>query len=220
MQGVAALASGGLDSCVLIATLAQDHVVYPLYIQAGLAWEREERAALQSFIDAASIPTIQPIEELPVPVHSLYRNHWSISGEGIPDAESPDEAVFLPGRNILLLSYAAIWCSLHEVHQVAIGSLDDNPFPDASPQFFEALGNVLSQGLAHEIKVVAPFRSMHKAQLIRDNRRLPLELSLSCIAPIGGVHCGACNKCHERQVAFLEAEVPDRTNYARKYGNG
>ncbi len=218
MAGVAVLVSGGLDSCVLVAALAKEQTVYPLYIAAGLAWEEEERRAVESFLAAASIPSVQPVEELAVPVTSLYRNHWSVSGEGVPGAETPDEAVFLPGRNILLSSYAAIWCSFRDVHQIAIGSLDDNPFPDASPHFFKSLGDVLGEGLGHPIAVIAPFRALHKHQIIKEYAHLPLELSLSCMAPQGGVHCGDCNKCHERQVAFAEAGVVDKTQYARKHG--
>jgi len=220
MQSIAVLASGGLDSCVLAADLARESTVYPLYICAGLAWEQEELAALHAFLDAAAIASIRPVEQLSVPVASLYGDHWSVSGKGVPGAETPDSAVYLPGRNILLLSHAAVWCSLRGVHRIALGTLQDNPFPDASHQFFAALGNVLSQGLEHEVEIVTPYRALHKSELIREHARLPLELSLSCMAPAHGVHCGDCNKCHERQSAFAEAGIPDKTTYEKIYNYG
>jgi len=104
------------------------------------------------------------------------------------------------------------------VSRIAIGSLGDDPFPDASPDFFRAFGSVLSQGLAHQVAVEAPYRGLHKHDLIRDNRHLPLELTMTRLAPKGGVHCGACNKCDERQRAFAEAGIPDRTRYAGRVG--
>ncbi len=125
----------------------------------------------------------------------------------MPGAGTPDSAVFLPGRNILLIGLAAVWCSTHDVGQIAIGSLGDNPFPDASPEFFADFGRVLSQGLDHQVQVVAPYRGLHKDELIRRNPHLPLELSLTCMAPKEGVHCGACNKCEERHSAFVRAGV-------------
>jgi len=48
-------------------------------------------------------------------------------------ADTPDDAVFLPGRNVLLLSKAMLWCHLHGVEEVALAPLESNPFPDATP---------------------------------------------------------------------------------------
>jgi 7-cyano-7-deazaguanine synthase len=43
---------------------------------------------------------------------------------------------------------------------------------------------------------------------------MPLELTFSCIAPAGSLHCGQCNKCAERQRAFRLSSMPDPTRYA------
>jgi 7-cyano-7-deazaguanine synthase len=43
---------------------------------------------------------------------------------------------------------------------------------------------------------------------------VPLDLSLSCMNPQGGLHCGLCSKCRERRDAFDEAGVADPTFYA------
>jgi 7-cyano-7-deazaguanine synthase len=43
---------------------------------------------------------------------------------------------------------------------------------------------------------------------------LPLELTFSCLRPVGGLHCGRCNKCAERRRGFAEAGLPDPTQYA------
>jgi len=42
---------------------------------------------------------------------------------------------------------------------------------------------------------------------------VPLELTLSCMNPKDGAHCGQCSKCRERRDAFHDAGVPDRTRY-------
>ena len=57
---------------------------------------------------------------------------------------------------------------------------------------------------------------MHKHDVIRLGVELgvPLELTLSCMNPKDGAHCGQCSKCRERRDAFHEAGVPDRTRYA------
>jgi len=52
--------------------------------------------------------------------------------------------------------------------------------------------------------------------VIRRGRELgvALELTLSCMQPQRGLHCGRCSKCRERRDAFAEAGVDDPTAYA------
>ena len=211
---VAVLASGGLDSAVLVAGLAREATVFPVYLRAGLAWEAEEQRALRAFLAALGDANVQPLAVLEMPVRRLYGEHWSATGKGVPGYDAPDSAVYLPGRNVLLIGVTAVWCALHAVGTIAIGSLDANPFPDATPSFFADYGRVLSAALAHPIEVVAPYRSLHKHDLIARFAALPLHLTLTCMAPRGGKHCGACNKCRERREAFRAAGVEDRTAYA------
>ena len=212
------MASGGLDSAVLLADLAREAEVFPVYVEAGLAWEAREKQALSGYLQALDQRNVKPLTLLDMPVRGLYGSHWSTSGEGVPAADAPDRDVYLPGRNVLLLGVTAVWCALHDVHRIAIGSLDDNPFPDATPAFFSDYSRLLSGALAHRIEVVAPYRGRHKHEVIAAFSHLPLELTLTCMAPLetgrGLTHCGACNKCFERQQAFLQAGVPDRTPYA------
>ncbi len=214
MEQVAVLASGGLDSAILIADLARSTLVHPVYIRAGLVWERDEQVALRRFVAALAMPNVQPVIELTAPAMPLIdQSHWSATGRGIPGSDAPDEASFIPGRNILLLSTAAVWCAVHNVARIAIGSLGGNPFPDATSGFFDAFGRSLSLGLAHDLRIEAPYRHRAKAALIAEHRALPLCLTLTCANPRDGVHCGACSKCVERRSAFVAAAVPDETRY-------
>ena len=141
--------------------------------------------------------------------------HWALRGEP-PAFDTPDEDVYLTGRNVVLLSKAAIYCAQHRIERIALGPLAGNPFPDATPRFFAAMAGALSLGLAHRLDVVAPFASMHKADVIRLGVELgvPLDLTLSCMNPQEGRHCGRCSKCRERRDAFAEASVEDPTSYA------
>jgi 7-cyano-7-deazaguanine synthase len=210
---VSVLASGGLDSSVLIAKFAADAEVYPIYVRCGFAWEGMELEVLQSFLDALHNPNVRPITVLSAPTRVLYGDHWSVTGARVPGADEPDENTYLPGRNILLITLAAIWGSTHGVSRIAIGSLGSNPFPDATPEFFQTLARALSMGLAHVVLIEAPLSGLHKEELIQQFKDLPLELTLTCMDPRDGRHCGQCNKCFERQQAFHKAGVVDRTTY-------
>lgn len=211
---VAVLTSGGLDSCVLLADMARNAEVWPVYVRAGLVWEDEERRAIDRFIAALDSPNVRPLVELSAPMRPIYGGHWSTTGVDVPKPGDADDAVFMPGRNIVLIGLAAVWCSTRGVSAVAIGSLGGNPFPDATPEFFEAFGATLSRGLAHKIEILAPYRGRTKVDLIRENNDLPIELSLTCMTPIDGLHCGRCQKCEERIAAFTASGVADRTQYA------
>jgi 7-cyano-7-deazaguanine synthase len=71
-------------------------------------------------------------------------------------------------------------------------------------------------GLGKTIVVETPFASIHKAEVIRLGQSLGVDFSvtLSCMQPEGGRHCGRCSKCRERRDAFIEAGVADPTDYA------
>jgi 7-cyano-7-deazaguanine synthase len=215
--GVAVLCSGGLDSAVLLALEAQEHAVLPVYISAGLSWEGEERALLERLLQAPAFAgRVEPLRSLRVDVTDLYpEGHWALRAAP-PAYDTPDEDVYLAGRNVLLLSKAAVLCASLGVPRIAIGTLAGNPFPDATPAFFDAMARALSLGLAHEVAIGAPLAGMHKEDVVRLGASLgvPFDLTLSCMNPSGGRHCGLCSKCRERRDAFDAADVADPTPYA------
>ena len=216
-EAVAVLCSGGLDSVVLVAREAQERVVQPVYVSVGLAWEPAERGLLERLGRTPAFGgRVRPLVALAMTMRDVYpASHWAVRGAP-PAYDTPDEDVYLAGRNVVLLAKAAVYCAGAGIHRVALGTLAGNPFPDATPAFFEAMSRALSLGLNHRIEVAAPFAAMHKADVIKLGAALgvPLELSLSCMSPRGDLHCGTCSKCRERRDAFDEAGVADPTRYA------
>lgn len=212
---LAVLASGGVDSAVLVADQArQGAVVQPLYIRFGLAWEADEEAHLRRFLDAlpGELPVL-PLIGLDLPISDVYGSHWSVSAAGVPDESTPDEAVYLPGRNLLLLAKSSVWSALHGVGAIALGTLGGNPFADSSRGFLDGVGSLVELGLDHPLVVLTPFREMGKDEVLALGADLPLEHTFSCIDPVGGRQCGRCNKCAERKKGFAAAGLEDRTDY-------
>jgi 7-cyano-7-deazaguanine synthase len=213
---LAVLCSGGVDSAVLLAeALPHFPAVHPLYVRTGLAWEEAELAHLRRFLDALRGPSLRPLEILDEPVRDLYGDHWSITGANVPDEHSADAAVFLPGRNVLLLAKSLLWCHLRDVPLLALAPLAANPFPDATPEFFAAFAGAVNLAVAGHVNVIRPYAALTKTAVIRRARGTPLGHTFSCIRPTpGGKHCGRCNKCAERRRAFAAADVADPTTYA------
>lgn len=210
------LASGGVESAALLAwALERYRFITPLYVRAGFRWEKPELRALRKLVARLDGPGLAAPVVLDAPVRDVYGRHWGLTGRAVPDAKSPDSAVYLPGRNLFLVSKASVYASLHELDVVVLGPLKDNPFPDATPEFFEALGRAIRMGLDTPLRIETPFRDLHKADLIAGHRHLPWSLTFSCMRPVGDRHCGRCNKCAERRRAFAEAGVRDPTRYVR-----
>ena len=207
--------SGGFDSSLLVyQLLRRGWRVRPLYIRCGLRWERAELYWSRRLLAALRCPRLTALQIVDVPLRSVYGRHWSMGAGPVPSALTADAAVYLPGRNLLLLGHAAVACASRNIRTIALGLLRGNPFPDASPRFLSQLGRCVSQALGAPIRITAPFRRLTKAQVLRRCRRAPVGLTFSCLQPRGLRHCGRCNKCAERQRAFRAARVPDPTNYA------
>jgi len=217
-DSICVLVSGGLDSCALIGELSRKRTVVPIFIRQGLKWEGAELYWLRRYLSSLAVTgrgSIRSLQILSLPMSDLYGNHWSTGGKAVPGARTPDRAVYLPGRNPILIVKAAVYCALHRIPAIAIGSLDHNPFPDATPGFFRAFSRALCMGLGRHVRIEAPYRALSKVDVIKRNPGLPLELSFSCLAPLGKKHCGRCNKCAERHRAFKSAGVIDKTLYAK-----
>ena len=92
--------------------------------------------------------------------------HWAI--RGVPPAyDTPDEDVYLAGRNLVLLTKAGVVAAKAKAHRIALGPLAGNPFPDARPAFFSAMAEALSLGLDHRIEIATPFLEWEKEDVIK-----------------------------------------------------
>ena len=214
----AVLFSGGLDSAVLVADVKRrGGAVRAFYVSVGFAWEAEELAMAARLF--ARPPFEGSFEVLRFDMTDVFPPaHWAIRGEP-PAFDTPDEDVYIDGRNVILLSKAAVYAVRPQFESkdvtLLLGSLACNPFPDATPEFFAAMSRALSLGLDARITIEAPFAVLDKADVIKKGIELgvPLELTLSCMQPNDGLHCGKCSKCRERRDAFREAGVEDPTLY-------
>jgi len=228
---VCVLVSGGVDSCVLLGLMAQQfRETFPAYICCGLRWEGAEIYWLRKYLKrierrprgekpskTGALPRgiIHPLATLSMPVRDLYQSHWSLpntypgskADQEVPGWNSSDDRVYLPGRNLLLLAKASVYCAQHGISTIAMGQLKGNPFPDATPRFFRSAEKTISSALNFQIRIWTPFLRSSKGEVIQIGKQLglPLGLSFSCLSPSPRHRpCGRCNKCAEREKAMRD----------------
>ena len=169
----------------------------PVYVSVGLAWEDAEVAMVERLLTSpAYAGKVDPLSRVSFTMRDVYSpTHWAI--RGVPPAyDTPDEDVYLAGRNLVLLTKAGVVASKAKAHRIALGPLAGNPFPDARPAFFAAMAQALSLGLDHQIEIATPFLTWEKEDVIKRGVELgvPFELTLSCMNPILRVTgCSGCN---------------------------
>ena len=196
--------------------------VWPIHVRAGLAWEDAEARAIARLLAVAPFAgRVKPVTTLQLDMRDVYPpTHWAVIGQP-PAYDTPDEDVYLEGRNIVLDRRKRRCCARgSSVERLTLGPLAGNPFPDATPEFFDAMSH------AHVARTRPSARRSSRRSRTCTRRTssgsastfgVPLELTLSCMNPQGDRHCGRCSKCRERQDAFRVAGVPDPTEYAERW---
>ena len=193
----------GADSEVLVAELlSRGWTVLPLYVRCGFRWEATELTRLRPALRSLGARGPKPLTVLRFPMRPLMRGHWSVTGRGVPGARAAWDSVYLPGRNLVLLTEAWLHAAAQGADAVAIGTLKGNPFPDATPRFRAAAEKAMNLALGTKIVLLAPYASLTKTQVLARAGRFRLDLAFSCLRPRRGKPCGRCSKCAELKAAL------------------
>jgi 7-cyano-7-deazaguanine synthase len=200
--------------------LERGETIWPLYVKQGFIWEDEEIAATQRFLENLPrefAPQAQGLTVGRVEAPKGHASRWAFDEDvEAPGAQSPDEAVYLPGRNLSLLTQGALLANSVGVVRLQLGLLAGNPFSDSTPEFLRSFEATADAAMGRRLRVETPLSHLTKMEVLMRGIRFDLSETLSCIRPRGGEHCGACNKCAERLLAFKRAGLNDPARYARK----
>jgi 7-cyano-7-deazaguanine synthase len=126
-------------------------------------------------------------------------------------------STYVPGRNIIFVSFAASFAEAAGAGAVFIGAnaVDYSGYPDCRPAFFAAFQKALDAGLKvgvqrGGVRIEMPLIDMSKADIVRLGLRLgvPFARTWSCYNG-AAVPCGVCDSCRLRAGGFAGAGVPD-----------
>lgn len=137
---------------------------------------------------------------------------------------------FVPGRNLILLAYAACHAQVRNIPILLIGIHAPPPpvYLDCTKRFARAAESVIQQSSGHKVhQIWTPLINMSKKKVFQMGIGLGLDFSLtwSCLTPIEPAPpwreltmpeqeqpCGKCTSCRGRRETFEAIGYPDPAN--------
>lgn len=219
MKKTVVVFSGGQDSTTcLIQALEKYDEVHCITFNYGQRHKEEiEVAQKVSQLLGATAHKVLDVSLLnELAISSLTRDNIPV-----PDFKESEESdipsTFVPGRNILFLTLAAIYAYQIGAESVITGvcETDFSGYPDCRDEFVKALNHAVSLGIARDIKFITPLMWLDKAEtwaLADYYKKLDFvrHETLTCYNGIQGDGCGECAACHLRQRG-LNTYLADKT---------
>jgi 7-cyano-7-deazaguanine synthase len=174
---------------------------------------RQELEAASRVAKRAGIPNVI------LPINTFE----AIGGSALTDpsievaAMTEDEslpATFVPGRNLVFLTFAAAYAWRYDIHHLVTGvaQTDYSGYPDCRRETIDALEKTLALGLERDFKIHTPLMNLSKKDTVLLAKGLgamdAMALTHTCYN--GSVPpCGECAACILRARGFTEAGIPD-----------
>ncbi len=214
--------SGGLDSLCLGAHLSSEYDLYGITFSYGQRASKELSAARH-------VGKILKLKEHKVVridfMKSLYGQSNVLTSTKKKIPSKFDYSIVAPIRNAIFLSVATAWAFSLRASLVAYGAhTDDKKYPDCRPAFSKKLESALNEGeidgirlgLRNKIQIWTPYLAgLSKSTLIRTGYKKfgnNIFKTWSCYSNTA-LHCGRCESCNNRKLAFLQAKIKDKTRY-------
>lgn len=205
--------SGGQDSTTcLYWALRQFGAVQAVTFDYGQRQRRELTCAAHIAHLAGVAHTVLPINTF----NALGGNALTDSALPLPSAV-PQGGVpntFVPGRNLVFLTFAAALAYQRGLHNLVIGvaQVDYSGYPDCRQHTMRALEQTLRLGMDYPITIHAPLMALSKADSVRLAREVgawpALAHTHTCYAD-RNPPCGICAACVLRAKGFAEAGLAD-----------
>lgn len=227
MNKVIVLASGGLDSCVLLSEAVRHYGwdnVFALHCSYGQRTQKQEMRAFWNICKFLNLKTL-PLEaaharvvEVPA-IKELSHSALTDKRAAIPtDFSKPTEGLpstYVPFRNAHFLSAAVTWAFQVDALEIWTGMIGVRPLPDTTRTFLDAFENAARIGTGNPmLLILAPYGQDTKEQVIMHGMNLlaPLHLTWSCYND-GEKSCGKCRPCTSRIQAFANVGHKDPILY-------
>lgn len=217
------LFSGGVDSTTCLGMAVEEYgadEVLALSIFYGQRHQKEIEAAKQiaayykvawKQLDLASIFADSDCSLLTGSSEEIPKESYA---DQLSHTEGKPVSTYVPFRNGLFLASAASIALSNGCEVIYYGAHSDdaagNAYPDCSSAFHEAMNRAIYLGSGEQLRIIAPFVEMTKADVVKKGLALgvPYELTWSCYEG-GDKPCGVCGTCRDRAAAFEANGIAD-----------
>ncbi len=207
--------SGGMDSTTMLYEYAR-RIALAVTFNYGSNHNAREIECARYNCDRLGIELI--VVDLPF-IGQLFESSLLSGAEAIPEGDYDDDnmrSTVVPFRNGIMLSIAAGLAESRGLKRLMIANHggDHAIYPDCRPGFIEAMSRAISEGTYEHLFISAPYTDITKADIARHGAALGIDYSHTYSCYKGGEkHCGRCGTCTERRQAFIDAGIPDPTQY-------
>ena len=138
-----------------------------------------------------------------------------------------DYSIVVPIRNAIFISIASAWAFTLNASLVAYGAhKGDKNYPDCRPSFTKKIELALNEGeldgirlgIRKKITIWSPFKEgLTKSELLKKGSTVlgkKIFNTWSCYNN-KKFHCGVCESCNNRKLAFEKAKIHDKTKYLK-----
>ena len=197
--------SGGQDSTTCLAwALKKYEKVYAISFDYGQRHKKELECAKSLAEKLGAEHVILNLKELnKLAPNSLTRSDIEV------DKDAPEEGTpntYVEGRNLLFLTYAAIFAKTHGITDIITGvsQSDYSGYPDCRDIFIKSLATTLSLAMDYEFDIITPLMWIDKESTWELADQLGVfdivrNETLTCYNGIIGDGCGDCPSCKLRR---------------------
>ena len=216
--------SGGVDSVCAVSYLKSKYELYGITFSYGQKASMEIAAA-KSFAKKLGLKEHEIIDISFM--KNLYGNSNVLTSSKRKIPTKFEYSIVVPIRNAVFLSIASAWAFTLNASLVAYGAhTGDTNYPDCRPKFAKKLENAFNEGeidginskLRKSIEIWSPYRKgLSKSDLLKTgikNLGDSIFKTWSCYSN-KKYHCGLCESCNNRKIAFKEAKIKDKTKYLK-----
>jgi 7-cyano-7-deazaguanine synthase len=210
------LLSGGQDSATCLALALKE---YPEQVESiAFDYGQRHRIELNKAKKLASLANVKLTIINLKTLSELTENALTRKSINIEAKKDSLPSTFVDGRNLIFLSYAAIYAKSKGIKNIYTGvcQTDYSGYPDCREGFIKSLNNTLNLAMDYQFHIITPLMQLKKSETTKLMQKLGklswYKHTYTCYTG-QKISCSQCPACLLRLKGFKEAGITDPIEY-------